>query len=210
MLCRERYIPPTGTYWPARAPGTHGYGSVQLQRTGQLDLDFLQRTSPRHWDDLARTSHIQRLQTKLNKVPVWVYKSQNTVEARGFCCTSLYGCMCCMSLWGSELQERADIYRTKLQKAHIRNCTVYHIPTSCVWREMDTCVCWLASRERQRWGPRKLQHQLWNLLSAEACCAGSGLGSPLHSKGSNQFLFHGVCPRILTEMQSPHQCHFTL
>lgn len=147
MLCRERYIPPTGTYWPARAPGTHGYGSVQLQRTGQLDLDFLQHTSPRHWDDLARTSHIQRLQTKLNKVPVWVYKAQNTVEARGFCCTSLYGCMCCMSLWGSELQERADIYRTKLQKAHIRNCTVYHIPTSCVWREMDMCVCWLASRD---------------------------------------------------------------
>lgn len=90
MLCRERYSPPTGTYWPARAPGTRGYGSAQLQRTGQLDLDFLQRTSPRHWDDLARTSHIQRLQTKLNKVPVWVYKAQNTVEARGFCCIWVY------------------------------------------------------------------------------------------------------------------------
>lgn len=63
---------------------------------GQLNLDFLQCTSPRHQDDLARTSHTQRLQTKLNKAPVWVYKAQNTSEATGFCCISLYGCMCCI------------------------------------------------------------------------------------------------------------------
>lgn len=145
MLCGERYTPltePSTSSWC-----TCEHGSAWLQGTGQLYLDFLQCTSPRHQDDLARTSHIQRLQTKLNKAPVWVCKAQNTAEPRGFCCISLYECMCCTSLWGPELQYRADIHRTKLQKAHIRNCTVYHIPTSCVWREMDTCVCCLAGRE---------------------------------------------------------------
>lgn len=206
---------------PAQAPGTWERGSAQLQWTEQLYLDFLQCTSPRHQDDLARTSHIQRLQTKLNKDPVWVCKAQNTAEARGFCCISLYGCMCCTSLWGPELQERADIYRTKLQKAHIRDCTVYHTPRICVWREMDTWVCCLAGRGRQRWGPRtevmdsthcgaQALHRLSNLLPADACGPASGSGSPQCSKWSNQFLLGGVCPRILTAMQCPHQRTFTL
>lgn len=177
--------------------------------------------SPRHQDDLARTSHIQRLPTKLNKDPVWVCKAQNTAESRGFCCISLYVCMCRMSLWGSELQERSDIYRTKIQKAHIRNCTVYHIPTIYVWREMDMCVCWLAGRDRQWWCQRKEimdstrswpQAPRWlrNLLPADACSPGSGLGSPQCSKWSNQFPLHGICPHILIAMQYSHQCPFML
>lgn len=139
---------------PVQVPGTREHGSVQLQGTGQLCLDFLQSTSHRHQDDLVRTSHTQRLQTKLNKGPVWVCKAQNTAEARGSCCISLYGCMCCRSLKDPNLQERANIFRTKLQKAHVRNCTAYHSPTSCVWGRMSIYACCLIGRDNG-WGWRE-------------------------------------------------------
>lgn len=161
FLCKRRRRPwcyvENGTHpqhSPAQTPGTCEHGSVQLQGTGQLYLDFLQCTSPRHQDDLARTSHTERLQTKLNKAPVWVCKAQNTAEARGFCCISLYGCMCCMSLRGPNLQETENIFRTKLQKAHIRNCTAYHSPTSCVWGRTSICACYLSGRDNG-WGWRE-------------------------------------------------------
>lgn len=162
---------------PAQAPGTCEYGSVQLLGTGQLYLDFLQCTSPRHQDDLARTSHTQRLKTKLNIAPVWVCKAQNAAEARSFCCISLYGCMCCMNLQGPNLQERANIFRTVLQKAHIRNFTAYHSPTSCVWGRRSIFACCLAGRDNS-WGWREevmdnilswalAPHHLHNLLPGD-------------------------------------------
>lgn len=214
FLCKRRRRPwcyvKNGMHpWhrPAQVPGTCEHGSVQLQ----LCLDFLQCTSPRHQDDLVRTSHTQRLQTKLNKGPVWVCKAQNTAEARGSCCISLYGCMCCTSLQDPNLQERANIFRTKLQKAHVRNCTAYHSPTSCVWGRNEY-LCMLSCRQRQWLGLKRRSYGQHTLLSPS--CSPSAQPPPWWhlavlalecSEWSNWFLLDGVCPCIPTATQRFHQ-----
>jgi len=84
------------------------------------------------------------------------------------------------------------MYRTELQKAHIMSCTVYHIPTSCVWREVNKCVALQAERDNDGAQGKKL----WTAQTPEpklltSCTTSSllrlvvlALGRALHSAQS--------------------------